>query len=178
MDLKAVKVGRIVSDVFNKKDPAAIVKKLAGGFLVIEAAGALSPEAVTRLNKAMEFRTDSLVVILEDEKQDLENLFAAHPDFAAKFTNHISVPIFTNDELVGFGKAYAEENGYRMDEMATLALYTMIGDNQKNAEPVTVSMVRDMVDKAADRSSRKFRFGKAPEKVEGLILLHEKDFNF
>ena len=178
MDLKAVKVGRIVSDVFNKKDPAAIVKTLAGGFLVIEAAGALSPEAVTRLNKAMEFRTDSLVVILEDEKQDLDNLFAAHPDFAAKFTNHISVPIFTNDELVGFGKAYAEENGYRMDEMATLALYTMIGDKQKNAEPVTVSMVRDMVDKAADRSSRKFRFGKAPEKVDGLIVLHEKDFNF
>ena len=178
MGLKAVRTGKIVSDVFNSKDPAAVVKTLAGGFLIIEAAGALSSEAVERLNKAMEFRTDSLVVILEDEKQDLEKLFAAHPSFAAKFTNHISVPIFTNDELVSFGKVYAEETGYKMDEMATLALYTMIGDNQKNAEPVTVGMVRDMVDKAADRNSRKFRFGKAPERENGLIVLHEKDFNF
>ena len=178
LHIEAAKVGKIVSDAFNKKDPAAVVKKLAGGFLLIEAAGALSDEAVERLGKAMEFRTDDLVVILEDEKQDLRRLFSNHPDFAAKFTSRITVPVFTNDELVGFGKVYAKENGYKLDEMATLALYTMIGDNQKDAEPVTVGRVRDMLDRAIDRSGRKFRFGKGADKEDGLIVLHEKDFNF
>ena len=108
----------------------------------------------------------------------IKNVFSNHPDFAAKFTSRITVPVFTNDELVGFGKVYAKENGYKLDEMATLALYTMIGDNQKDAEPVTVGRVRDMLDRAIDRSGRKFRFGKGADKEDGLIVLHEKDFNF
>ena len=154
-----------------------MIKKIAGGFLIIEAAGALNEDTVARLNEAMEFRTDDVIVILEDEKADLMKMLSRHPGFAEKFTSKITVPVFTNDELVSFGKIYADEAGYKLDEMATLALYTMIGENQKDAEPVTVGMVRAMIDRAIDRSSRKFRFGRA-DKEEGRVILHEKDFAF
>lgn len=177
LGIKAAREARIVAEDFNGKDPAGIVKKLAGGFLIIEAAGALSDDTVARLNQAMEFRTDDLIVILEDEKADLTKMLGRHPGFAAKFTSTITVPVLTNDELVAFGKLYADESGYKLDEMATLALYTMIGDNQKDAEPVTVGMVRDMVGKAIDRNSRKFRFGKV-DREDGRTVLHEKDFSF
>ena len=150
---------------------------MAGGFLIIEAAGALSDDSVSRLNQAMEFRTDDLIVILEDEKSDLMKMLNRHPGFASKFTSTITVPVFTNDELVSFGKICADDEGYKLDEMATLALYTMIGENQKDAEPVTIGMVKEMVDRAIDRSSRKFRFGKA-DREDGKIILHEKDFSF
>ncbi len=177
LGLKAVRMAKIVAEDFNQKNPAAVVKKLAGGFLIIEAAGALSDDAIAKLNQAMEFRTDDLIVILEDERDDLLRMLETHPGFAAKFTSTITVPVFTNDELVSFGKIYADDEGYKLDEMATLALYTMIGDNQKDAEPVTIGMVREMIDKAIDRSSRKFRFGKA-EKEGGKVVLREKDFSF
>lgn len=177
LGLKAVRVAKVVAEDLNGKDPAAVIKKIAGGFLIIEAAGALNEDTVSRLNQAMEFRTDDAIIILEDEKSDLMKMLNAHPGFAQKFTSTITVPVFTNDELVSFGKIYADEAGYRLDEMATLALYTMIGENQKDAEPVTVGMVRSMIDKAIDRSSRKFRFGKA-DRDEGKVILHEKDFSF
>ena len=177
LGLKAVREAKIVAEELNTKDPAAVIKKIAGGFLIIEAAGALNEDTVARLNQAMEFRTDDAIVILEDEKSDLMKMLEKHPGFAQKFTSSITVPVFTNDELVAFGKIYADDEGYKLDEMATLALYTMIGENQKDAEPVTVGMVRGMIDKAIDRSSRKFRFGKA-DKDEGKTVLHEKDFSF
>ena len=177
LGLKAVRQAKIVAEEFNKKDPAAVIKKLAGGFLIIEAAGALDEDTVARLNQAMEFRTDDLIVILEDEKADLMKMLKKHPGFAEKFTSSITVPVFTNDELVSFGKICADEAGYKLDEMATLALYTMIGENQKDAEPVTVGQVRAMIDRAIEKSSRKFRFGRA-DRDEGRVVLHEKDFSF
>lgn len=178
LNTKAAKMATLVADEFNRKDPAEIVKKLAGGFLIIEAAGSLSPEAIDKLNQAMEFRTDDLIVILEDEKQDLLKMLNAHREFKAKFTSYITVPVFTNDELVTFAKTYSKEKGYKLDELATLALYTMIGDNQKDSEPVTVGKTKDMVDKAIERHGRKFRFGRSADSADGRIILKEKDFNF
>ena len=177
LGLKAVKSAKIVADELNGKDPAAVVKRLAGGFLIIEAAGSMSEATIERLNQAMEFRTDSLVVILEDEKADLLKMLKEHPEFAEKFTSRITVPVFTNDELVSFGCVYANEEGYFLDEMATLALYTMIGENQKDSEPVTVGRVKAMIDRAIDRKKRKFRLSKS-DRQGGRIVLHEKDFNF
>ncbi len=180
LNITAVKTAKIIASDFNQKDAAAIVKKMAGGFLIIEGAGELAEDTVDKLNRAMEFRTDDMVVILEDEKQDMKALLERYPEFAAKFTSRITIPVFTNDELVTFGKLYAQENGYSFDELATLALYTMIGENQKNAEPVTVSMVREMIDKAIAKSkSRKFPlFGKNQVGADGRIILREKDFAF
>ncbi len=180
LNITAAKTAKIIASDFNQKDAAAIVKKMAGGFLIIEGAGELAADTVDKLNRAMEFRTDDMVVILEDEKQDMRALLDRYPEFAAKFTSRITIPVFTNDELVTFGKTYAQENGYSFDEMATLALYTMIGENQKDSEPVTVGMVRDMIDKAISRSrSKKFPlFGKNQVGADGRIILREKDFAF
>ena len=177
LNIKAAKVAHIVAEEFNKKDPAQVVQRMAGGFLIIEAAGALKDEVIDKLNQAMEFRTDDLIVILEDEKADMKQLLDKHPAFAEKFTSRITVPVFTNDELVTFARTYAKEEGYKFDEMATLALYTMIGDNQRDTEPMTVGKVRELVDKAIERNSRKL-FGKTTDKEDGRIVLMEKDFNF
>ncbi len=177
LGVKAAKEARLVADTLNKKDPAGVVNKMAGGFLIIEAAGSLTDETIEKLNAAMEFRTDALVVILEDEKADMKRMLDAHPDFAAKFTSRITVPIFTNDELVTFARTYAREEGFKFDEMATLALYTMIGEKQSDEEPMTVGRVRELVDKAIERNSRKL-FGKLTDKEDNRVILTEKDFNF
>ncbi len=136
-------------------------------------------ETIEKLSKAMEFRTDGLVVILEDEKRDMRAMLNSHPELAEKFTSTIIVPVFTNDELVTFARTYARENGYKFDELATLALYTLIGDNQKDSEPMTVGMVKELVDQAIDHSkSRRFGFrSKNQSTPDGRILLREKDFS-
>ena len=177
LGIKAAKEAHIVAEALNKKDPAEVVKRMAGGFLIIEAAGSMSDECVLKLNQAMETRTDALVIIIEDEKADMKKLLDAHPEFAEKFTSRITVPVFTNDELVTFARTYAKEEGYKFDEMATLALYTMIGDKQRDSEPMTVGKVRALVDRAIERNSRKL-FGKTTDKEDGRIVLTEKDFNF
>ena len=117
--------------------------KLAGGFLLIERAGLMYPETIEKLSQAMDFRTDSLVLIIEDEKVSMRGLLRNYPDFAKKFETVISIPVFTNDELVTFARTYARENGYKMDEMGVLALYTQIGNNQKEGEPMTISQVKE-----------------------------------
>ncbi|MBQ6385562.1 MAG: tetratricopeptide repeat protein [Lachnospiraceae bacterium] len=175
LGIKAAKVGKIVADSLNGKDPAAVVRKMSGGFLIIEGAGALSEETIDRLNQAMEFRTDDLVVILEDERDDVKKMLDTHPDFAAKFTSRITVPVFTNDELVTFARVYAAEEGYKFDELSTLTLYSIIGENQKSGEPVTVGRVREIVDRAIDRNHRKL-FGKITDREDGMQVLVEKDF--
>ncbi len=181
LDMKAVKVAKVIARDFNMKDPAAVVAKMSGGFLVIEGAGELSAETAEKLAQAMEFRTDGLVVVLEDEKDDLYNMLGKHPKLAEKFTSTIKIPVFTNDELVTFAKTYANEQGYKIDEMGILALYTKIGDNQKDAEPVTVGKVKEMMDAAmahANRGHRKLgrRFSKNSIDSENRIILFEKDF--
>lgn len=182
LEIKAAKMAKIIGRDLNKKDPAVVVSKLAGGFLVIEGAGEMNNETVEKLSRAMEFRTDGLIVVLEDEKADLFAMLDKHPELSEKFTSSIKIPVFTNDELVTFAKTYASENGYKMDEMGVLALYTKIGDNQKNSEPVTVGKVKDIMDEAiekANRGSRRFgrKFSKNAVDEDNRILLLEKDFD-
>ena len=180
LGIRSVKRARLTADELNRKDPAAVVKKMSGGFLIVEHAGELTNETVAKLSKAMEFRTDRMVVILEDAKQGIRAALGRDAAFAGKFTSRIIIPVFTNDELVTFAKTYAKENGCKMDEMGTLALYTIIGENQKESEPVTVGMVRDMMDGAIGRAkSRKFgrRFSKTAFGPDGRLLIREKDFD-
>ena len=185
VDLKipATKMARLDASDLNKKDPAHVVGKLAGGFLLIERAGLMYPETVEKLSKALDFRTDSLVLIIEDEKTSMRGLFHNYPDFAKKFDTVISIPVFTNDELVTFARTYARENGYKMDEMGVLALYTQIGNNQKEGEPMTITNVKDMVDKAiahAERGTRKLgrKVSRKHRDSEDRVILYEKDFDF
>lgn len=179
---KAARVAKIYADDLNKKDIAATIAKIAGGTLIIEEAGDLEDETVRQLSKAMEFRTDGLIVILEDEKRLLKPVFDHHPEFAEKFTSEVNVPIFTNDELVSFGKTYAYDEDYKIDDMATLALYNRIGELQSPDRPVTVIDVKDIVDRAIRRSERVgFRkLGKILSHKrydeEDRIILYEKDF--
>ncbi|MBR3069090.1 MAG: hypothetical protein IKG62_03475 [Lachnospiraceae bacterium] len=180
LGIHSVKRARITADELNRKDPACVVKRMSGGFLIIEHAGDLTNETVAKLSKAMEFRTDRLVVILEDAKSGIRSALAKDPGFAEKFTSTIIIPVFTNDELVTFAKTYAKENGCKMDEMGTLALYTIIGENQKESEPMTVGMVRDVMDAAISRAKgRKFgrRFSKNAFGPDGRLLIKEKDFD-
>lgn len=178
----AARVAKIYAEDFNKKDIAATVAKIAGGTLIIEEAGDLEDEVVRQLSKAMEFRTDGLIIILEDEKHLLKPLFEKHPEFAEKFTSEVNIPIFTNDELVSFGKTYAFDEDYKIDEMATLALYNRIGELQSPERPVTVIDVKDIVDKAIRRSERLSlrKLGKILSHKrydqEDRIILYEKDF--
>ena len=178
----SARVAKIYADDLNKKDIAATVAKIAGGTLIIEEAGDLEDEVVRQLSKAMEFRTDGLIIILEDEKRLLKPLFDRHPDFAEKFTSEVSVPIFTNDELVSFGKTYAYDEDYKIDDMATLALYNRIGELQSPERPVTVIDVKDIVDRAIRRSERVSlrKLGKILSHKrydeEDRIILYEKDF--
>ena len=177
LGMKACKVAHVTADAMNTKDPAVVCQKLSGGFLLIEEAGSLDDETIAKLNRAMEFRTDDLIVIIEDEKKPMRAMLAEHPEFAKKFSTRITVPVFMNDELVTFAKTYAKEQGYKLDEMATLALYTTIGNNQRDDEPVVIGKVKTMVDRAIEHSKRKL-FGKTQDSADGRIMLREKDFNF
>lgn len=185
VDLKipATKMARLDAAELNRKDPAQVVAKLAGGFLLIERAGLMYPETIEKLSKAMDFRTDSLILIIEDEKTSMRGMFHNYPEFAKKFETVISIPVFTNDELVTFARIYARENGYKMDEMGVLALYTQIGDNQKEGEPMTITNVKDMVDKAiahAEKGTRKLgrKVSRKHRDSDDRVILYEKDFDF
>ena len=113
--------------------------KLSGGFLVIENANQLTQETVEMLDKAMEVNTDGLTIIVEDEKIGMRKLIAKYPKFAKKFTSMINIPVFTNDELVNFARVYTKENGYTIDQMGMLALYNLIGINQKEDSPMNIA---------------------------------------
>ena len=155
--MEGAKVAFITAEELNKKDPIAIVGKLSGGFLVVENAGELDEEIVEDMSKAMEFKTNRLTVILEDLKPGIRSLEEKYPEFIKKFDSRIVIPVFTNDELVSFAKTYAKELGYKIDDMAVLALYTLIGDNQNEENPVTIGTVRGMMDEAIKKASKKGR---------------------
>ena len=179
MDLSAVKVARIKGDELNKKDPAKIVNLMAGGFLTIEDISHVNEQTLAKLNQAMEFRTDCMIVIIEDEKTAMRAFLKDNPTFAAKFEKMISIPVFTNDELVTFARTYAAENDCQLDDLAILALYTKIGNQQSEENPITISVVRDMVDSAINRAAhgkrRSKRVGRKGE-TSRMTILHEKDF--
>lgn len=181
LHMPAARVATVEAPQLNGKDIAKVVSKLAGGFLVIQKTNQLDSESVFQLNQAMEFRTDGLTVILEDEKIGMRKFIAKYQKFAKKFTSTINIPVFTNDELVHFAKIYADEMGYVMDTMGVLALYNLIGDNQKEDEPMTIGTVKDMMDAAitkAESSHRKLQRSISKKRFDndGKVVLYEKDF--
>ena len=176
LGMDAAKVARVRGADLNEKDPARVVARMAGGFFIIEDVSGMNEATVEKLSQAMEFRTDCMITIIEDEKVAMRAFLKKYPRFAAKFDRVISIPVFTNDELITFARTYATENGYKIDDMAILALYTMIGNMQTEEEPVTISIVKDMIDKAISRSSAKRRRSRKNKKDKWLVL-QEKDFN-
>ena len=179
LNLEASKVAYVFADQINGKNVAEIVQKMAGGFLVIENANQLTKETVNQLNKAMEFRTDGLIVIIEDEKIGMRKLIARFPKFTSKFTSMINIPVFTNDELVNFAKIYTRENGYTIDQMAMLSLYNLISTSQKEDQPMNIGAVKDIIDSAIAKSRGGLRKLISKKKVnqDGYLVLYEKDFN-
>ncbi|MCQ2500378.1 MAG: ATP-binding protein, partial [Lachnospiraceae bacterium] len=178
MGLEAAKVARVTGEFLNSRDMAKVVQKMSGGFLVIEDAGEMSEETIENLNKAMEFRTDCMIVILEAAKAEMRALLKNHPVFAEKFNTVINIPAFTNDELVTFARTYCSENNCQMDELGVLALYTLISNNQSEEEPVTIADVKKMVDGAISHAqSGGKRFGRGRRSKGKMTILYEKDFN-
>lgn len=176
------KVAKIYAEDLNNKDIAATVNKMAGGVLIIEEAGDLNDNAVGQLSMAMDFKTDSLVVMLEDERRYLQDLLARNPQFAQKFDITINVPMLTNDELVEFGKYYAIEKECVLDETAAQALYDSIGMMQSPEQPVAILDVKEIVDKAI-RHANRFGLGKMISSLSGKrydehdrVILQGKNF--
>lgn len=182
LNLEASKVAYVFADQINGKNIYKIFSKLAGGFLVIENANQLTQETVEMLDKAMEVNTDGLTVIVEDEKIGMRKLIAKYPKFAKKFTSMINIPVFTNDELVNFARVYTKENGYAIDQMGMLALYNLIGINQKEDSPMNIGAVKELIDSAIAKSQggiRKFKRNVSKKRIDrdGYIVLYEKDFS-
>ncbi len=173
------KMARVTGDSMNQRDVAAVVRKLNGGALVIERAGGMTAETAAKLSGAMLRQTGNLFVVLEDEPAEVKKLFTRCESLGAKFERTIEIPVFTNHELVAFGKSYGQEQGYVLDEMAVLALYNRIGNNQTSDHLVNVAEVKDMIDDAIISSSRrgiKRLFSKRRQDEFGNYVLMEKDF--
>ncbi|WP_274422688.1 hypothetical protein [Blautia sp. XA-2221] len=181
LNLEAAKVAYVFAEQINGKNIPAIVKKMAGGFLVIENANQLKKETVNQLSKAMDFRTDGMIVILEDEKIGMRKLMARFPKFTSKFTSMINIPVFTNDELVNFAMVYTRERGYTIAQEAMLALYNLISVNQKEDVPMNVGAVKEIIDNAIAKSTGGIRklsrnISKKRTDMDGYTVLYEKDF--
>lgn len=180
--MKQGKVAIVKSEALNKKNVGEIVEKLHGGALVIEKASRLKQNTVEDLCELMEGQTGELLVVLEDERKPLERFLAEHPNFAKKFTSRIDLPVFINDELVTFGQTYAKENGYKIDEMGILALYSDIDILQREEKVVTVADVKALIDDAIENANR-ITLKKVVKKILGKnkdesdrIILKEEDF--
>ena len=176
------KVAIVTGDALNKKKVSEIVAKLRGGALIIEKAGRLNEKTVARLNKAMERDTAELLVVLEEQRKPLDRVLSTNSEFRKKFTSRVEIPVFINDELVTFGQTYAQENGYRMDEMGILALYSRIDGMQREDHAVSVEEVKEIMDFAMDHAGRasakklvKRVLGKNTDDADRIIL-GEKDF--
>ena len=182
-NIRQGKVAIVTGDSLNKKKISDIFDKLYGGALIIEKAGKLNEKTVARLNKAMERDTGELLIVLEEQRKPLDRLLSSNREFRRKFTSRLEVPIFINDELVTFGQTYAQENGYRIDEMGILALYSKIDSLQREDHAVTVAEVKEVMDEAIQHSQKasakklvKRVFGRNTDDAD-RILLSEKDFN-
>ena len=181
--IKGGKLAKVTGDGLNKKDPVDVVKKLGGGALIIERAGSMRAEIVEKLSEAMAGPTGGLLVILEDDTKEIAALMEKHHEFAVKFNRTIDIPIFSNDELVAFGKSYAEEQEYYFDEMAVLALYDCIGVRQTSDHVVNVAEVKEFVDDAIAHAEKKSKglFARLSKKridEDGNKLLLEEDFDY
>lgn len=173
------KIGKIAAISLNQKDISQLLKKIAGGYLIIEKAGDMSREAVTRLSLLMEQDTQGTLIIMEDTRAGIEKVMARDTNFARKFTERIKIPVFTSDELVEFAKAYALEQECEIDDMGILALYNCISNIQKLDEATTLTEVKEIVDGAignVNRGGIKKLFGGKKYSQEGYLYLREKDF--
>lgn len=182
-NIRQGKVAIVTGDSLNKKKIGDIFAKLYGGALIIEKASKMNEKTVARLNKAMERDTGEMLIVLEEQRKPLDRLLSSNREFRRKFTSRLEVPIFINDELVTFGQTYAQENGYRIDEMGILALYSKIDTLQREDHAVTVAEVKEVMDEAMAHSQKasakklvKRVFGKNTDDADRIIL-SEKDFN-
>ena len=182
-DIRQGKVAIVTGESLNKKRIGDIFRKLYGGALIIEKAGQMNEKTLAKLNKAMEQDTGEFLVVLEEQRKPLDRLLSSNREFRRKFTSRLEVPIFINDELATFGQTYAQENGYRIDEMGILALYSKIDSLQREDHAVTVAEVKEVMDDAIAHSQKasakklvKRVFGKNTDSSD-RILLSEKDFN-
>ena len=180
--LKQGKVAIVTGDSLNKKDIGSIIDKLNGGALIIEKASKMNDRTIRELNDMMDEQTGELLFLLEDQKKPLERMFASHREFKRKFTSRLELPVFINDELVTFGQTYAKENGYRIDEMGILALYSRIDMMQREDHAVTVAEVKEIMDEAISHSQKanvkhlvKRVFGRNTDNSDHIIL-KEDDF--
>lgn len=175
-------IGKINGDALNHKNIPELLAKISGGCLIIERVGDLTRETEGKLSVYLEQHPGELLVILEDSKDEIAKALGRHEGFAQKFAQRISIPYFTNDELVEFAKTYAAENGYGIDAMAVLALYKRISSIQKLDQATTLVEVKEIVDEAIDhveRGSLKKMFGILTSKrydENNYVVLREKDF--
>ena len=180
--LKQGKVAIVTGEALNRKDLSTVLGKLKGGALIVEKAGKMNQATIEELNERMEEQTGELLVVLEEQRKPLEKLLSENPGFRRKFTSKLELPIFINDELVTFGQTYAKENGYKIDEMGILALYSRIDILQKEDHAVTVTEVKEIIDHAIEKAQRvnvkhffKRLFGKHTDNADRVILT-EQDF--
>ena len=177
------KIGKIEASVLNQKDVAALLKKVAGGCLIIEKVGDLSRETALKLSLLLEQDTSGVLVIIEDTKHGIQKALSRDDGFAAKFSEKINIPIFTSDELVSFAKSYANELGYTIDEMGVLALYNSISNIEHADRETTLTEVKEIVDKAVAHSEKgglKKAFSIITSRrydEDDYIILREKDFD-
>ena len=181
-NLKQGKVAIVTGESLNKKELGNIIQKLRGGAIIIEKAGKLNSRTIKELNALMSRKTGELLFVLEDQRKPLERIMTANPDFKKKFTSKLELPVFINDELVTFGQTYAKENGYKLDEMGILALYSRIDVMQREDHAVTVAEVKEIMDEAIKHSQKanvkhlaRRVFGKSTDSSDRIIL-KEEDF--
>ncbi|WP_207722384.1 hypothetical protein [Dorea hominis] len=181
-NLKQGKVAIVTGESLNKKELSNIIQKLRGGAIIIEKAGKLNSRTVEELSYLMERKTGEMLFVLEDQRKPLERIMTANPDFKRKFTSKLELPVFINDELVTFGQTYAKENGYKLDEMGILALYSRIDVMQREDHAVTVAEVKEIMDEAIAHSQKanvkhlaRRVFGKGTDHADRIIL-KEEDF--
>lgn len=180
--VESSRLAKISGKKLNTRDIYETLGKLKGGALIIEKAGGLSDASMMALSLAMEGDTGGLLIILEDQKAEIQRMFHRNSNLASKFEYKVDIPVFTNDELIAFARSYARELGFSYDEFAVLALYDRIGNGQTNDHRVSVAEVKDMVDAAIEHSEKggvRKLFAKITGKSvdeEGYRLLHEQDF--
>ena len=178
--MKHGKVAIVKAESLNKKNVSEIVEKLHGGALVVEKASRLKRKAIEDLCEVMEGQTGELLVVLEDERKPIDRMLNEYPNFKKKFTSRIELPVFINDELVTFAQTYAKENGYKIDEMGILALYSEIDILQREDRIVTVTDIKEIIDDAIDNANKfslKNLFdkmtGKNKDEADRIILKEE-----
>ena len=176
------KIGKIDAEALNKKDLSALLKKISGGCLIIERAGEIDRETAVKLSLLLETDTSGILVIMEDTRVGLNQAMGRDEGLAKKFTEKITIPVFTSDELVEFGKAYAHDLDYEIDNMGVLALYNRISNIQKLDRATTLTEVKEIVDEAIEKAEKK-SLKKALSIItsrryteDDYVILKEKDF--